>query len=60
MPFKNTTYIYTHILYHKNQFTIVLCVNFFFYMKLKNKTEKKHRDGTLFYCLVIQSGVSFG
>lgn len=31
-------------------------------MKLKNETEQKktHRDGTLFYYLVIQSGVSFG
>lgn len=44
-------YLYTHILYHKNQFTIVLCVNFFF-MKLKNETEqKKHTEMELYFII---------
>lgn len=53
--------IHIHILYHKNQFTIVLCVNFYEIEEWNRTKRKKHTEmELLFNYLVIQSGVSFG
>lgn len=58
---QNNTYIYKHIFFIiKTSSQLCYVLIFCYILKLKNKTEQKitHRDGTLFYYLVIQSGVS--